>query len=166
VHDGFRDEFARFREVRDRHRLVPAGARPLFTGHSLGGAFATLAAALHNPEHLYTFGSPRVGDRDFATSMQGVNHARYVDCCDLVAKIPPTEFLGFEVGYEHVGVLHYIDRQGAIVLTPSGETVEDDQRKASWAYDKYAVVKKNVPARALADHAPINYVSAVMDLRA
>ncbi|MGH3783017.1 MAG: hypothetical protein ACRDRO_20940 [Pseudonocardiaceae bacterium] len=98
--------------------------------------------------------------------MQDVNHARYVDCCDLVAKIPPTEFLGFQMRYEHVGVLHYIDRHGAIVLSPSEEAIEDDQREASWTYDKYAVVKNNVPARALADHAPINYVSAVMELRA
>jgi hypothetical protein len=162
VLDGFRDDLASVPEVRDRASLVPAGARPLFTGHSLGGALATLAAALHGPDYLYTFGSPRVGDRDFATSMQAVNHARYVDCCDLVTKVPPTEVLG----YEHVGRLHYIDRHGAVVLSPLEEAIDDDRREASLAYDKYAVVKNNVPARTLADHAPINYVSAVMGLRA
>jgi triacylglycerol lipase len=166
VHDGFRDELARFSEVKDRGSLIPAGTRPLFTGHSLGAAFATLAAALHGPDYLYTFGSPRVGDKDFAASIQGLNHSRYVDCCDLVAKVPPTELMGIEVGYEHVGVLHYIDRHGAVMLSPPDESIEDDQHEASWTYDKYAVVKGNVPARILADHAPINYVSAVMGLRA
>jgi triacylglycerol lipase len=166
VHDGFRDELARFSEVRDRGSLIPAGTRSLFTGHSLGAAFATLAAALHVPDYLYTFGSPRVGDRDFANSMQAVNHARYVDCCDLVAKVPPTELIGIELGYEHVGLLHYIDRRGAVMLSPSAELIDDDQREASWTYDKYAVVKGNVPARTLADHTAINYVSAVMGLRA
>ncbi|MGH3767596.1 MAG: lipase family protein [Pseudonocardiaceae bacterium] len=161
VNDGFRDELESVPEVKDRTNLIPAGARALFTGHSLGGAFATLAAGLHRPEHLYTFGSPRVGDQEFAMSMQGGSHTRYVDCCDLVAKVPPRTLLG----YEHVGLLHYIDRHGKIEVSPTDDTIDDDQREASSAYDKYAVLRGNVPARTLADHAPINYVSAVMGVR-
>lgn len=49
-------------DVKELVSLIPAGARRLFTGHSLGGALATLAAALHSPDYLYTYGSPRVGD--------------------------------------------------------------------------------------------------------
>lgn len=36
----------------------------VFTGHSLGGAMATLAATLVRPDSPITFGSPRVGDED------------------------------------------------------------------------------------------------------
>jgi triacylglycerol lipase len=164
VNEGFRDEFAEVPVMRDRTTLIPAGTRALFTGHSLGGALATLAAALYGPDYLYTFGSPRVGDGDFASGMQGVSHSRYVDCCDLVAKAPPPTLFGYE--YEHTGLLHYIDRDGTVMTSPPEQIIYDDQREASSAYDQYAVFKGYVPVRALADHAPINYVSAVMGSRA
>lgn len=164
VNEGFRDEFTEFPEVRNRTTLIPAGTRALFTGHSLGGALATLAATLYGPDHLYTFGSPRVGDGDFATSMQDLSHSRYVDCCDLVAKAPPPTLFGYK--YQHAGLLHYIDRGGTVMTSPPQGTIDGDRREASAAYDQYAVFKGYVPVRALADHAPINYVSAVMGVRA
>jgi hypothetical protein len=140
---------------------MPTGGRILYTGHSLGAALATLAAALHRPAYLYTFGSPRVGDAEFAASMYGIDHARYVDCCDLVAKVPPET-----VGYLHVGTLRYIDRHGTILYTPSERTKVDDQLEASAEYlVRYAPFWGNVLARQGADHAPINYLSAVMGLR-
>ena len=61
----------------------------LFTGHSLGAAMATLAASLERPKALYTIGSPRVGDQAFVDKLQGLDNHRYVDCCDLVTRVPP-----------------------------------------------------------------------------
>lgn len=58
----------------------------LFTGHSLGGALATLAASNSRPQTLYTYGSPRVGDSEFCRSLDGLDIHRYVDCCDLVCQ--------------------------------------------------------------------------------
>ncbi|MGF1934016.1 MAG: lipase family protein [Nostoc sp. ChiQUE02] len=73
-------------------------SRIFVTGHSLGGALATLAIPdiLANtdfkPEQviLYTFASPRCGDREFATEFgaKGVKHWRIANTEDFVTMIP------------------------------------------------------------------------------
>lgn len=73
------------------------------TGHSLGGAIATLAALdlVHNGytvEHLYTFGAPRVGNPQFATFAEYVSNStlmdvyRVVHYADVVPHLPPESF--------------------------------------------------------------------------
>ncbi len=141
--------------------LPARGWRLLITGHSLGAALATLLASQHQPTALYTFGSPRVGDTRFVETLQSVDNHRYVDCCDIVTRVPLPV-----MGYDHVGVPEYIDRNGAITLNPPKETIVQDRFDAVEDYLlKYAFQVGNVGARELADHAPINYVSAVMGLR-
>ncbi|RHZ59788.1 lipase family protein [Aspergillus thermomutatus] len=57
-----------FPKVRDAAQQYP-GHRIVFTGHSLGGALATIAAAMFRQEanvDLYTFGAPSVGNYEFA----------------------------------------------------------------------------------------------------
>lgn len=142
-------------------RLIPVGGRVLYTGHSLGGAFATLAAALHPHRDLYTFGSPRVGNKKFAISMHGIDHARYVDCCDVVTRVPL-----WLMGYVHAGRRHYINRHGEVELSPSKTAILTDRLQARITYAlKNAWHRSRVTVRGLADHAPINYVSGVMGLR-
>ena len=69
---------------------------PLFyTGHSLGAALATLAAARMPPHAVYTFGSPRVGDAGFARHLADVPVYRLVNHCDLVPTVPPPGPLKF-----------------------------------------------------------------------
>jgi predicted lipase len=116
-------------DVKELVSLIPAGARSLFTGHSLGGALATLAAALHSPDYLYTYGSPRVGDHAFATSIDVVKHERYVDCCDWVTMVPPVF-----MKYEHAGDLHYINRHGMVMTSLSNEEIKEDRHKATKEY--------------------------------
>ena len=143
-------------------------ARILLTGHSLGAALATLTASYLAPTnllasdlHLYTFGSPRVGDNVFAKSMISVDHARYVDCCDLVTRIPPEEF-----GFVHVGSLRYIDREGHVHRTISEDEISNDRIAAAASYlVKYSFLLGTVWVRELAVHSPINYVSGVSGLR-
>jgi predicted lipase len=105
----------------------------LFTGHSLGAALATLAASLYRPSGkvtaLYTFGSPRVGNSEFATTLQDTDVYRYRDCCDVVTRVPPPA-----MGYAHVGGELYIDRNGLISENPSEEFVADDQIAAEGDY--------------------------------
>ncbi len=58
------------------------------TGHSLGGALATLAAArLADVTGLYTFGSPLVGDRQFAERCPDRAY-RVVNNNDIVPHVP------------------------------------------------------------------------------
>ncbi len=65
-------------------------SEPLYyTGHSLGGALAVLAASLTNPEAVYSFGSPRMGNSDFVNSTKHLNIYRVVNPRDIVACVPP-----------------------------------------------------------------------------
>ena len=135
--------------------------RVLFTGHSLGAALATLLASARKPDALYTFGSPRVGDAGFVTTLQGVNHYRYVDCSDIVTRIPPP--LPGIVDYQHACPPLYIFENRNIEFDPSEIRIFADRAAAFLEYPfKYNAFKKDhVGFRELADHAPINYVTAV-----
>ena len=69
-----------------------------FTGHSLGGALATIAAARRPPRALYTFGSPRVGNAEFVARLS-CPVFRLVHGTDLVTEVPTEEPLR----YRHAG---------------------------------------------------------------
>ncbi len=92
--------------------------RPLWlTGHSLGGAMATLAAAtlIEADETFYgtyTFGSPRAGDRDFARTfnVEAKNKVfRFQNNADIVTRVPARL-----MGYSHVGSFVYISDSGRL----------------------------------------------------
>lgn len=110
-----------FRGLRS-HLSDLAGTRALwFTGHSLGAAVATVAAVLCEQTGmrvagLYNFGSPRVGDAEFAAHFRtlfpgdsGRDYQRFTNERDIVALVPPEPF-----GYRHVGVGHHIESDGTI----------------------------------------------------
>jgi hypothetical protein len=155
VHAGFADALQRvWPEILPQ--LAALGKPLSFTGHSLGAALATLAASLHLPGQLITFGSPRVGDAEFVASLpQRVQVQRYVNCCDIVCQLPPFD-------YEHLGELHYLNRDGDEQVNPPEEAMTADQVIGHAEYLRdYIWVRGNVATRNLADHAPINYVSAL-----
>jgi len=212
VHAGFRSCYL---AVRRRVRALLAatspehgGERPrtlFITGHSLGGALAVLSAADLKASGVeiagvVTFGSPLVGDAGLADLVAGVPVRRYVDCCDLITRVPPERLdrdhvrqllkdltshrwprdsfegrvvprLGravsklFAAGggtpdYAHVGTLVYANRQGR---TSQAARLEDRLVDQDTARREYAQARGDdwVGARDLADHAPINYVSAL-----
>jgi hypothetical protein len=152
VHEGFAKALAKLPGLQPVMDSL-AGFRKLFTGHSLGAAMATLFASLHPPEALYTFGSPRVGDTDFIRSLQGIQGRRYVDCCDIVPRVP-LELMNFA----HLGKPHYIDRNRKVTFDPDDGTMRNDQLLAEIDYVRKYLRFGNVPIRNLADHAPINYI--------
>lgn len=71
-----------------------------YTGHSLGGALAVLAASLKKPAAAYTFGSPRMGNSQFVDSTRHINIYRVVNPRDIVSCVPPIP------GFLHVGEPH------------------------------------------------------------
>jgi dienelactone hydrolase len=166
VHQGFaplaRNE-AVFRELKAHLDTLPPAMRVLLTGHSLGAALATLMASWTPRAALYTFGSPRVGDAGFARALTNPISVRVVNCCDLVTRVPPaTPF-----GYEHVGRLIYINRHGDTQDAPGANSIRTDRATAATQYMvRHALLRGTVFSRDLADHAPINYISGMMGLRA
>lgn len=91
------------------------------TGHSLGAALATLAAArwreADKPVHgLYSFGAPRVGNRAFERSFDqdfGARNFRFVNNADLVTRVPLRA-----MGFSHAGTLLYFDGKGKLQSDP------------------------------------------------
>jgi triacylglycerol lipase len=131
------------------------------TGHSLGAAIATLMVARLDHAELVTFGSPRVGTAAFAQMFKGRPVRRYVDCADVVTRVPPP------VGYKHVCRMIYVDRDGvAHAEVPGIFAILADRVLAHFRHlRRYAFRKRSVALRSLADHAPINYVSAALGTR-
>jgi len=123
AHTGFLREYGRLRTMlADRVRRHP-GARIWVTGHSLGGALATLAAVDLAANHrrdvvLYTSGSPRVGGADFRAAFDATVPVafRVALQLDLVPKVPGVVR---RRQFEHVGRL--------LQLYPNGAIVPDDR---------------------------------------
>ncbi|WP_244935627.1 lipase family protein [Paenibacillus glycanilyticus] len=98
THKGFTDIYTTTRsQVLDLIEQLPV-EKPLFiTGHSLGGALATLAAldiAVNTPftaPIVYTFGAPRVGDTRFVKLYNNTveTHWRLQNEYDIVPHLPP-----------------------------------------------------------------------------
>ncbi|WP_150275674.1 lipase family protein [Paenibacillus tepidiphilus] len=130
THRGFTDIYSSARPgILSALRELPAGKSLYVTGHSLGAALATLCAADvaantgHLPPLLYTYGSPRVGDPDFAKAAGSYAAAifRYANPFDIVVHAPPTVYKlpkrEKKYYYSHVRPLYSLPFQnGAIGL--------------------------------------------------
>ena len=118
VHQGFNegldyiwdDLLDLLNHYNDTHRTI------WLTGHSLGGALATLAVDRlldgWQINGLYTFGSPRVGDKKFRKHFDSqFRHRtyRFVNDEDIVPRVPPRN-----IGYYHIGRIRYFDAYGVI----------------------------------------------------
>lgn len=141
-----------------------AKGRLVATGHSLGGALATLLASEHPRCELVTFGSPRVGDSAFVALFDDPARVvlRFRGCCDLVSRVPPAW-----IGFRHPPGLRHIDHAGHLREWPEGSSeVVADRRQARRDYRQVPRFNlTQVKLRGMADHAPVNYVSALLGKR-
>lgn len=122
VHDGFDRAWNEMRSgvtatIRAAMRAHP-GYRVVATGHSLGGAVATLGAAQLRkdgiPVDIYSYGSPRVGNgvlSDFISNQAGAEF-RITHLDDPVPRLPPIIF-----GYRHTSPEYWLS---------VGESTADD----------------------------------------
>ncbi len=122
VHPGFLNALnAAWSDIRDE--VVDkrdSNQKVWLTGHSLGGALATLAAMRlevelnMNVQGVYTYGAPAVGNGAFAGAYadKGINHQRYTNEHDIVPTMPPS--VGMPFGYAHVGNLVEISVSGVV----------------------------------------------------
>ncbi|KAL7534784.1 hypothetical protein ACHAXR_006071, partial [Thalassiosira sp. AJA248-18] len=114
-----------------RELAAPDGSYELsITGHSLGGALATITAfyaassdvfAKVKTIRAFTYAAPRVGCQRFAHAFQYLERkgrlrmARFSNTCDIVPLVPFCSANGYKIGrpYKHVGVhvrLHGVNK--------------------------------------------------------
>lgn len=163
VHSGFLQGFAAVVPHLDAVLGEgPSDAPVWLTGHSLGGALATLAAAhlgLPRVQGLYTLGTPRVGDLAFARALPSVNHYRFVHRDDWVATLPP-EVVGYVHAGERVDVPHAGPRNvWGDLLSGYGEVAGMlAELTRTWKLD---TGKLPVLVSGLADHMPEYYATLI-----
>jgi hypothetical protein len=119
IHAGFEIQYVRLRDRLLNATLGLANRYPdyqiAFTGHSLGGALATLASVDFHDRYgfgdrisLYTYGAPRVGDEKWARYVNSLPYAsrmyRIQRKGDPVVHLPPL-FTGYEHSLQQFQVL-------------------------------------------------------------
>ena len=130
VHRGFLNGHVKsFDEVTEEflRNIDSNTTRSVITGHSLGGALATLYSyRIHKDEaylnklqelkkdlplDIVSFGSPRVGNLDFCNGYDeaiGNRYSRWVHETDVVTRYPLTGMGLIIPNYHHCGIQHYI----------------------------------------------------------
>ncbi len=136
-----------------------------FTGHSLGGAVAMLAAATQLDEEkpvagLYTFGQPRAGDRGFAIrfdALLGDRTFRFVNQQDIVTRVPPRV-----LNYNHAGTACYFDSKDKLHLGMTGWRIFLDSVKeeAVTAMTRFYSLADRFPDW-VSDHSMTRYLSKI-----
>ena len=114
IHRGFDTEYARFRNKILNIAAKTESKKFIVSGHSLGSALAALTALDLSSNYKYdvsvvTFGSPRVGNKDYREVMEKYvpDHYRIYFPDDPIVSIP-----GLLFEYEHAGIALGISSEG------------------------------------------------------
>jgi len=128
VHKGFYNALSTvYQSVRNRVRETRTNNQKVFiTGHSLGGALATLCAFRLQKvgdvdvDGVYTFSAPRVGDLNFANEYNDILRSktfRWVYKHDFGPQLPIRAGVGpLAHQYVHSGVLNFVRPNGSIEM--------------------------------------------------
>ena len=112
VHGSIGRELIRvWPKIEERLLALPDPQPLFFTGHSLGGAMATLASAVsrkRTPRATYTFAAPRVGDATFVASIQPVPLHRVENVHDPIPMVPRV------LGWVPAGTLQLFKAKGVL----------------------------------------------------
>lgn len=154
VHRGFKKEVDDLWPFLEK-KLETNTKNLWFTGHSLGGAMATICAGRclfskinSSPMQIQTFGSPRVGNKRYINHAQ-IDYIRWVNNNDIVTRSPPVW-----MGYRHTGKEIYLDSAGHIkALNP----IQRSQDR--WKGFISGLKKKEIDH--LSDHAITRYVEYI-----
>ena len=153
VHKGFNIELEKlWFHIEHKLEALSIGKKLYITGHSLGGAMATLCTARlegHkeiNVDFLCTFGSPRVGNRGCINSIR-TKHHRYVNNNDVVTTVPPSLLT-----YKHHGEMKYINHYGNIRKMNFWQRIKDQWR------GRWCAIKNRVPFDGAYDHSIKYYI--------
>jgi len=186
IHRGF---YAAYNLIRQDIEIAidkPAlNKKPLYiTGHSLGGALATVATKFTKHKGglaaCYTFGSPRVGNDDWINNIKTPIH-RLVNAADCVTMLPPGDVLisistfffklipgpGYAIstwlkskfgGYIHAGNMRYLSN-----CAPGDFDDVKVLYTVSFLYRMKALVYKSLPwSNLLSDHSISVYSKKLM----
>jgi hypothetical protein len=158
VHRGFKEALDEvWPELRPYiGKLHRRGCSIWITGHSLGGALATLSGSLlDSVQGVYTYGSPWVGNEDFRANIK-IKIYRVVNAADIVSRMPT---LGVFV---HVGEPKFLDRDGILRDKLVDDELPPNQPRAetygqgSSASPGTGAFKGYIPAP-FRDHVPLLY---------
>ena len=136
VHGGFQGEINKLWDLIVEKIDELKNHKIYITGHSLGGAMATICAKRLQEQQvevqcLYTYGSPRVGDRRWVKSLQ-IPHYRFQNNNDVVCKVP-----FWIMGYRHHGKNVYIGYNGKIAKMNMWRRFIDSMRGRFKAWSKW-----------------------------
>lgn len=94
VHRGFKHNAVNILKNLCNNIYLTSEVKIVLTGHSLGGATATVLADIFrennvNVVSLVTFGSPKPGGRGLRKRIKNIQHLRFVHGDDIVSASPP-----------------------------------------------------------------------------
>lgn len=128
VHEGMYEYYNKiaFKILKNILSLIKEKPKNIiFTGHSLGGSMAVLAASNFTDRNIktsvVTFGQPKVGDYEFCQYYKNkLNYARIVIKDDIITKLPPSI-----MGYSHFGFKIILDTSPPLSETSLLEYIKD-----------------------------------------